>query len=64
MLEDNSEEEKNIFWKDHYEGDASGGIFIRAYALSQFIKKVEEEKGTVVGIRFEGNNAELIVKKQ
>jgi len=36
----------------------------RAFDLNKFIKKVEvDNKKEVVGIKFEGNNLELIVKK-
>tara|TARA_R100001163_G_C5063144_1_gene200372 strand:+ start:1213 stop:1401 length:189 start_codon:yes stop_codon:yes gene_type:complete len=55
--------EDKIFWKDEWEGEAKGGIMFRSFDLNKFIKKVEE-KEEVVGIRFDGNNLELIVKKQ
>ena len=36
----------------------------RAFDLNKFIKKVEvDDNNEVVGIKFEGNNLELIVKK-
>ena len=40
-----------------------GGIMFRSFDLNKFIKKVEEEGTEVIGIKFEGNNLELIVKK-
>tara|TARA_B110000503_G_scaffold134333_1_gene213158 strand:+ start:4539 stop:4715 length:177 start_codon:yes stop_codon:yes gene_type:complete len=56
--------EEKIFWKDEFDGDeAQGGIFFRSFDLNQFIKKVEEDGTEVVGIKFEGNNLELIIKK-
>lgn len=55
--------EDKIFWKDEWEGEAKGGIMFRSFDLNKFIKKVEE-KEEVVGIKFDGNNLELIVKKQ
>lgn len=56
--------EERIFWKDGFDGDeARGGIFFRSFDLNQFIKKVEEDGTEVVGIKFEGNNLELIIKK-
>ncbi len=55
--------EDKIFWKDEWEGEAKGGIMFRLFDLNKFIKKVEE-KEEVVGIKFDGNNLELIVKKQ
>ena len=62
--------ERNIFWKDGFgsnpEDEAKGGIHFRSFDLNKFIKKVESSKdgGEVVGIQFEGNNCELIVKNQ
>lgn len=53
--------EQEVFWKDGFEGNAKGGIMFRSFDLNKFIKKVEEDQ-EVVGIRFEGNNLELIVK--
>ena len=53
--------EQEIFWKDGFEGDAKGGIMFRSFDLNKFIKKVEEDQ-EVVGIKFDGNNLELIVK--
>tara|TARA_Y100001972_G_scaffold64978_1_gene79219 strand:+ start:11644 stop:11829 length:186 start_codon:yes stop_codon:yes gene_type:complete len=53
--------EEQIFWKDGFEGEAKGGLMFRSFDLNKFIKKVEE-KDEVVGIKFEGNNLELIVK--
>lgn len=53
--------EQEVFWKDGFEGDAKGGIMFRSFDLNKFIKKVEEDQ-EVVGIKFDGNNLELIVK--
>jgi hypothetical protein len=55
--------ESKIFWKEGFEGKCMGGIMFRSFDLNEFIKKVEERKGEVIGIKFEGNNLELIVKK-
>jgi hypothetical protein len=54
--------EDRIFWKDGFEGEAEGGIHFRSFDLNKFIEKLEE-KDEVVGIKFEGNNLELIIKK-
>jgi hypothetical protein len=54
--------EDKIFWKDGFDGEAEGGIHFRSFDLNKFIKKLEE-KDEVVGIKFEGNNLELIIKK-
>jgi len=54
--------EEQVFWKDGFEGEAKGGLMFRSFDLNKFIKKVEESE-EVVGIKFEGNNLELIIKK-
>ena len=53
--------EQEVFWNDGFEGNAKGGIMFRSFDLNKFIKKVEEDQ-EVVGIKFDGNNLELIVK--
>tara|TARA_R110002050_G_scaffold123275_1_gene241985 strand:+ start:378 stop:557 length:180 start_codon:yes stop_codon:yes gene_type:complete len=57
--------EKEVFWKDGFDGEAEGGLMFRSFDLNQFIKKVEasEKSKEVVGIKFDGNNLELITKK-
>jgi hypothetical protein len=59
--------ENNIFWKDGFEGECTGGIFTRAVELKKFLELVEANEsgngGEIVGIRFDENNLELIVKK-
>jgi len=54
-----------IFWKDEFNGQAKGGIFTRAVDLKKFMELVEasETGGEVVGLRFDDNNLELIVKQ-
>jgi len=56
--------ENVVFWKDGFDDDeARGGIFIRSFDLNKFLTKLEAD-GTeeVVGIKFEGNNIEIITK--
>ena len=55
--------ENEIFWKEGFEGKCVGGLMFRSFDLNKFIKKVEEEGTEVIGIKFDGNNLELIVKK-
>ena len=55
--------ENEIFWKEGFEGKCLGGLMFRSFDLNKFIKKVEEEGTEVIGIKFDGNNLELIVKK-
>ena len=54
--------EEQVFWKDGFEGEAKGGLMFRSFDLNKFIKQIEESD-EVVGIKFEGNNLELIVKR-
>ena len=55
--------EKKVFWKDGFDGEAEGGLHFRSFGLSQFITKVEIDGTEVVGIKFDDNNLELIIKK-
>ena len=55
---------EEVFWKDGFEGKCKGGIFTRAVDLKKFLELVEasETGGEVVGLRFDDNNLEVIVK--
>jgi hypothetical protein len=56
---------EQIFWKDTFDGEqAKGGFYIRAVDLKKFLESVEaaEHGGEVVGLRFNDNNLEVIVK--
>ena len=55
--------ENEIFRKEGFEGKCLGGLMFRSFDLNKFIKKVEEEGKEVIGIKFEGNNLELIIKQ-
>jgi len=55
--------ENKTFWKEDIEGEFQGGYYFRAFDLVKFIKLVEKEEGEVVGLEFDGNNVNLIVKK-
>lgn len=57
-----SEQQEKIYWLDSFtEGEAQGGYFFRAFELVKFIEKVEEgTEKKVVGLRFDGNNVEVI----
>tara|TARA_A100001201_G_scaffold108872_1_gene93148 strand:+ start:616 stop:801 length:186 start_codon:yes stop_codon:yes gene_type:complete len=53
-----------IFWVDDFQGTAKGGYYFRAFDLVKFMKGVEEQEDTkVVGLSFEGNNVNVIIKK-
>ena len=58
---------EEIFWKDGFEGECQGGIFVRAVELKKFMELVEanenENGGEIVGLKFDGNNLEIIIKK-
>ena len=55
---------KKIFWLDKFkEGTARGGIYFRAFDLVKFMKLVEKEEGEVVGLCFEDNNVDIIIKE-
>ena len=53
---------KKIFWVDNFNGKARGGIYFRAFDLVKFMKLVEKEEGEVVGLEFNGNNVNVIIK--
>jgi len=53
---------KKIFWLDKFNGKAQGGYYFRAFELIKFMKLVEEEEGEVVGLEFEDNNVNIIIK--
>jgi hypothetical protein len=59
--------QEQIFWKDGFEGECQGGIFTRAVELKQFLELIEANEsgngGEVAGLRFDGNNLEIIIKK-
>ena len=53
---------KKIFWLQGFDGAASGGYYFRAFDLIKFMKLVEKEEGEVVGLCFEDNNVDIIIK--
>jgi len=54
--------EKKIFWLDDHSGPARGGYYFRAFDLIKFMKLVEKEEGEIVGLEFEDNNVNVIIK--
>ena len=61
---------KKTFWSDeahiHFhknKGKISGGYYFRAFELVKFMKLVEEEEGEVIGLEFEDNNVNIIIKE-
>ena len=58
---------KKIFWSEEVEGGLKdekfhGGYYFRAFDLIKFMKLVEKEEGEVVGLCFEDNNVDIIIK--
>ena len=53
---------KTTFWKDNVHGEMHGGYYFRAFDLVKFMKLVEKEEGEVVGLEFEDNNVNVIIK--
>jgi len=51
------------FWVDGFEGKVQGGYYFRAFDLVKFMKKVQVEVNEVVGLEFDGNNVNIIVKE-
>ena len=56
--------EKKVFWKENIEGEFQGGYYFRAFDLVKFMKLVEKEEGEVVGLSFEDNNVNVIIKAE
>tara|TARA_R100001015_G_C4566371_1_gene125231 strand:- start:578 stop:763 length:186 start_codon:yes stop_codon:yes gene_type:complete len=57
--------ERKIFWSDKASpnGKYRGGIYFRSFDLNKFMKLVEKEEGEVVGLEFEDNNVNIIIKE-
>ena len=62
---------KKIFWADeahikfHKDNERfRGGLYFRAFELVKFMKLVEKEEGEVVGLCFEDNNVDLIIRER
>ena len=52
------------FWVDGFKGKVQGGYYFRAFDLVKFMKKLEKEVDEVVGLEFDGNNVNVIVKDE
>ena len=50
-----------IFWKEGFQGKASGGYYFRAFDLVKFFKRLEDNGEEVVGLEFDGNNVDVII---
>tara|TARA_R100001530_G_scaffold60523_1_gene43735 strand:+ start:174 stop:374 length:201 start_codon:yes stop_codon:yes gene_type:complete len=56
--------EEKIFWKEGLKDsdEVRGGIYFRSFDLNKFMKLVEKEEGEVVGLEFEDNNVNIIIR--
>ena len=55
----------DIFWKDGFEGKASGGYYFRAFDLKRFFDRLKADKKEVVGLEFDdSNNVNVIVSEK
>ncbi len=53
-----------IFWKDGFEGKATGGYYFRAFDLVKFFKRLNDDDKEVVGLEFDdSNNVNVIVSE-
>ena len=52
-----------IFWKDGFEGKATGGYYFRAFDLVKFFKRLNDDGKEVVGLEFENNNVNVITSE-
>tara|TARA_R110001592_G_scaffold75593_1_gene228797 strand:+ start:324 stop:503 length:180 start_codon:yes stop_codon:yes gene_type:complete len=57
-------ENNSIFWKEGFEGKAKAGIIFRTFDLNKFMSEIEQKNAEVVGVKFEGNNCELILNAE
>ena len=51
-----------FFWKDGCEGLVQGGYYFRVFDLVKFFKKLEDNGEKIVGLKFDGNNVNVLVK--
>ena len=57
-------EKSTIFWKDGFEGKASGGYYFRAFELVKFFKRLKADGKEVVALEFDdSNNVNVIVSQ-
>ena len=61
--------EKRTFWSDEAhihvhknKGKMRDGYYFRSFDLNKFMEKVEKEEGEVIGLEFEDNNVNIIIK--
>ena len=58
-------EKSTIFWKDGFEGNATGGYYFRAFDLVKFFKRLKDDGKEVVALEFDdSNNVNVIIKEE
>jgi hypothetical protein len=58
-------EKSTIFWKDGFEGNATGGYYFRAFDLVEFFKRLKADGKEVVALEFDdSNNVNVIIKEE
>ena len=50
------------FVLDGWDGEAVGGFYYRSFDFNKFMKLLEEKKGKVVALDFDGNEVNLFVE--
>jgi hypothetical protein len=64
IVKDAITKKERVYWLDEWEGEATGGVYYRNFDFMEFIKKVEETQGKVVGISLDGShNIQFIVER-
>ena len=60
---------KRTFWSDEAhihvhknKGRMRDGYYFRSFDLNKFMRLVEKEEGEVIGLEFEDNNVNIIIK--
>ena len=52
-----------MFWLEEFkDGTARGGYYFRAFDLIKFMKLVEKEEWEILGLEFEDNNVNVIIR--
>ena len=68
-MEKNTYWRGRTFWSDEAhihvhknKGKMRDGYYFRSFDLNKFMERVEKEEGEVIGLEFEDNNVNIIIK--
>ena len=50
------------FWLDGFEGAIEDGYYFRTFELVKFFERLTKENKEIVGLAFDGNNVNVIIK--